>query len=286
MPRNRKPLSGLQGVLPATAAVLLALLPAWAADEGEIKFQENVEAAWRLAKADNLPTAIYFNATWCQWCRKMSVSTFPDPKVLALASKMVWAKVDIDKEPDIAAMFGVEGVPAVAMVNAEGELVAMQSGYMTAEQLVKFLNDGLGKLSSGTSLPGMIEKMKAAAGASTQPADYKAALEGSIERLAQPDRAGRTPLLEAIRQLGPGAWEPLSEYLGDSRLAVRSAAVEALAFATGAGLPFDPFAAPERRRDQAQAWRKWIGQNKVRHATAPAAATRPAAAQPQTQPAR
>jgi len=56
---------------------------------------------------------------------------------------------------------------------------------------------------------------------------------------------------------------------------------EALAHATGANLPFDPFAEPQTRSAQVAAWARWIEENRLRPTSRRGPGTRPA-----TRPAR
>lgn len=245
-----------------------ALLPALAGADGPVAFETDVPVALRVAGAQKKHTVIVFGATWCQWCRRMAVTTLTDSSLGAVAARVVWAKVDIDADRETAATFNVQGVPAVAVVSPEGQTVAMKSGYQTAPQLLEFLNGALTPGKGDSPGPGLVAKLQAAGDQ-----DRQAVLAEAIEALARPDRSGREPLVAGIRALGPGAWESLAEFLGDKRLAVRAAAAEVLTACTGAALPFDPFASDDQRAQQLDSCRQWLRGRAGTPASRPAAAT-------------
>lgn len=289
MTASRKPAS--KWAWAALAAALCSAPAAPGQQEGGVKFQESIDAALRLGKARKCVTVVYFTSRTCQWCRKMMVGTFVDQRVAALAAKFAWASVDIDAHPDVAALYGVEGSPFFVLLNVEGRVIGYKGGYLTAEQMVTFLGEWANKADApgiAAELPKVGGELKAKVQAATQPSDLHAVMAEPLELLAKPDRGGRAVLLDRIRDLGPAVWEALVAHMSDKRLAVRAAAGEAVAFATGADLPFEPFAAPQTRAEQVQAWRKWISENKDKapatRAAARSAATSPATTRATTQP--
>lgn len=235
--------------------------------EGGAVFEKNLQVAMRLAEADKKVAVVIFTSPTCPWCRRMAATSLTDAKLAALNNQVVWAKVDVEAEPEVAATFGVEGVPAVAVVSSQGDLIALKTGYQTAAQLMQFLADSLAKAkdpSGGTSV-GIVERMKVSLAAATQPADRRNALKEALESLARPERGGRAAIMAGIRAAGPEQWDGIATYLADDKLAVRAAAADVLTFCCGEEIPYDAFAPAAKRAAQLDACRKWIVRQKTQN---------------------
>ena len=105
-------------------------------------------AAWRAAHPGG-PVAVYFWADWCPICKAQQGSIsglaegWPvltvamqsgDPadvaKVLAERG-LAWPAV-VDEDGAITARYGLAGVPALAVIDADGQLRSVAVGYTTA----------------------------------------------------------------------------------------------------------------------------------------------------------
>lgn len=75
----------------------------------------------------SLPCLIDFNATWCGPCRMM------EPILENMATKyndkIIIYKVDVDKEQELAALFGVRSIPAFLFCPTQGEPQATTGAY-------------------------------------------------------------------------------------------------------------------------------------------------------------
>ena len=80
-----------------------------------------------------------FFATWCGPCRMLS------PVMEELSEEfegVTFAKVDVDKNGDLAASLGVFSIPDV-YVFENGEVKAHNLGYLPKEQMKTFLKNNL-----------------------------------------------------------------------------------------------------------------------------------------------
>ena len=83
---------------------------------------------------------IHFWAAWCQFCHKMDKDTFGNPKVVAALNKDFYPiRVNTDKEPLVAGMFGVRGLPHNLFLSEDGKILADHSGYVSPKTFLKIL---------------------------------------------------------------------------------------------------------------------------------------------------
>ena len=86
--------------------------------------------------AGHRPMVIDFYATWCRPCKMMS----PIIEQLAqqYAGKVDFYKVDIDQEPELASVFGIQSIPTFLFIPMKGTPTA-QMGMMEKEDMEKVI---------------------------------------------------------------------------------------------------------------------------------------------------
>lgn len=217
-----------------------------------VPFAKDVEAT--LAAERDRPAVLVFGAEWCGWCRKMESVTLLDEQVQQMADDFVWIEIDIDDNDELAARYGVRGVPETIILNEDGGVIGSESGYLPPEQFAEFLRQTLESPQEvRVPIPLLIERFLAAEGESL--ADETVAM---VDSLALPDRAGRPAILDAFKTKGPATADVLVELLVNEHVAIRAAASTALSQATGANVSFNAFTSPADRELQAQAWTDWL----------------------------
>lgn len=92
------------------------------------------------------PVLVYFTATWCGPCKTLSPAL--ERRATEGAGRFVLAKVDLDKNPDLAQAFRVQAVPTVLAI-AGGQMVDGFQGLLPEEELDAFLD----KLAPGGDAP-------------------------------------------------------------------------------------------------------------------------------------
>lgn len=108
---------------------------------GDIHWREDFDAALAEAAKQQRPVLLRFTASWCAPCRVMDARVFPDDRVKsAIKERVIPLKIDVDVEQSatVARRYGVGGVPTLILVDATGKEIT-RGGFMSAEQLVKFL---------------------------------------------------------------------------------------------------------------------------------------------------
>lgn len=97
---------------------------------------ENFEAEV-LVRSASVPVVVDFWATWCAPCRQLA----PILEKLAqqYQGQFILAKVDTEKQPDLAAAFGVQSIPLVVAVK-QGQIVDGFQGALGEAQVREFLD--------------------------------------------------------------------------------------------------------------------------------------------------
>ena len=101
----------------------------------EINTQEFDE----LLKGDK-PVVCDFFATWCGPCKMLA--PVMEKVSEGFEDKAVFVKVDIDKNMELAARYGIMSIPLVAVFE-KGEQKAKTLGYMSQQEAEEFVSENL-----------------------------------------------------------------------------------------------------------------------------------------------
>ncbi len=92
-------------------------------------------------------------AVWCHWCHVMDVTTYRDPKVLALLhSKYLTVQVDQDSRPDLSDRYEDYGWPATVVFDGAGHEIVKRQGYLTPDEMAGMLQAIIDDPSPGPSV--------------------------------------------------------------------------------------------------------------------------------------
>lgn len=118
---------------------LILLIANNLAASGDIKWYA-YEEGMALGKDENKKVFLYFWTEWCPNCKKMEKKTFQDASVIAYLNKnFISIRVNSDKQRDIAAIYGVRGVPDNWFIAENNEAITNQPGYIPAKMFLPLL---------------------------------------------------------------------------------------------------------------------------------------------------
>ncbi len=106
-----------------------------------IEWRTDFDAALVEAGQANKPILLDFTASWCPPCRVMKHEVWPDEAVAsAVRDNYIPVLLDVDdpKNASVAARYSVNGIPAILVVNADGD-VLHRTGFISKAEMVVFL---------------------------------------------------------------------------------------------------------------------------------------------------
>lgn len=107
-----------------------------------IKLQWNIDlnSGFLLAQKSNKLVFVDFYADWCGYCKELDENTYTDTYVQQrLAQKYVLVKINVDQNPDLASKYKVYGLPTLVILDANGNEIKRQEGYVTPSELLNII---------------------------------------------------------------------------------------------------------------------------------------------------
>lgn len=119
--------------------LMMAISAIGAVGQEQITTQQFKAKVWDYQTDDkgivlksNLPVILDFYATWCRPCKMLAPELIEIQK--QYKGKILVYKIDIDQEPELAQVFGVQSVPTVYLIKKDGTYDGFL-GYRTADEI-------------------------------------------------------------------------------------------------------------------------------------------------------
>lgn len=107
-----------------------------------ISWREDFEAALVEGEASDKPLLLVFSASWCPPCIAMKHDVWADTEVSkAVTNGFVPVHIDVDSSElaEVAERYQVRGIPAVLLVDAQGNVLRQES-FMSRSETLEFLD--------------------------------------------------------------------------------------------------------------------------------------------------
>jgi len=88
----------------------------------------------------NIPTLVNFHATWCGPCHMMRPNL--DEVVNKVGDKIVYERIDIDQNRNLAEQYQVRSVPTT-IIFKDGEIKWRQAGVFPSNEIIRLLEENL-----------------------------------------------------------------------------------------------------------------------------------------------
>ncbi|MBD3381158.1 MAG: thioredoxin fold domain-containing protein [candidate division Zixibacteria bacterium] len=109
-----------------------------------IKFY-SYEEGIRKASKDSVHVAVFFETTWCGYCKKMHKTTLTDERIISMLNEdFVAVQVDGDRQKNLVRDYGVRGYPSTWFLKPDASKIAPAPGYWPTEDfywLLRYIKD-------------------------------------------------------------------------------------------------------------------------------------------------
>lgn len=119
---------------------ILLLLSLLAFQLSDAAWITSFEQAQKMALESNKLMIVDFWATWCGPCKRMDAESWNSSKVDLVLQDYIQVKVDIDADKAVANRYGINSIPHMFIMDANGKVVYKFSGYHDAEALKRELD--------------------------------------------------------------------------------------------------------------------------------------------------
>lgn len=111
------------------------------------KFKSSAATALSAGKKEGKPVILVFSAAWCPPCQAMKKEVYPSETIQAYHDKFIWAYLDVDDGSNrrAAEKAGVQGIPHIQFLDAQGNEIGKQVGGNSPEAFAKTLDSMLAK---------------------------------------------------------------------------------------------------------------------------------------------
>jgi thioredoxin 1 len=109
-------------------------------DQINLQWNTDINSSLKEAQKSNKLVFIDFYTDWCSYCKELNKETFTDQNVKEkFAQKYVIVKINGDTYPDLTSKYKVYGYPTLVILDANGNEIKRQEGFVSATELLNIL---------------------------------------------------------------------------------------------------------------------------------------------------
>lgn len=107
------------------------------------KWYTDLDEAITAATKTNRKIFVDFMATWCGPCKMLDKEVLQKAEFKKLSSKMVFLRIDVDAQQDVAQHFGITAMPTQMVLDHNGNVIDTRVGYSNPSDFFAWLNAAL-----------------------------------------------------------------------------------------------------------------------------------------------
>jgi thioredoxin-like negative regulator of GroEL len=121
------------------AAALVTAVPLRAG--GQVTWERDIAKASETARKGNRPMLLEFWSVTCEPCKVLDETVFPDERIGSAFKKLQAVRVDVDKQPEVARKYNVNGTPTLLLTDSYGTELFRYTGLLPADRMLQLLNE-------------------------------------------------------------------------------------------------------------------------------------------------
>ena len=125
-------------------SLALAVVPAvtlHASPADQVRWETNLDEASASARKANRPMLLEFWSVTCEPCKVLDEDVFPDERIGAAIMKLHPVRVDVDKQPDVARRYSVNGTPTLLLTDSYGTELFRYTGLLPTDRMLQLLSE-------------------------------------------------------------------------------------------------------------------------------------------------
>ncbi|MEO5895518.1 MAG: thioredoxin fold domain-containing protein [Vicinamibacterales bacterium] len=109
--------------------------------DGQMTWERDLGKASETARKSNRPMLLEFWSVTCEPCKVLDETVFPDERVGAAFKNLHAVRVDVDKQPDVARKYNVNGTPTLLLTDSYGTELFRYTGLLPADRMLQLINE-------------------------------------------------------------------------------------------------------------------------------------------------
>lgn len=115
------------------------------AEEMTAKWYTDLDEAKKVAASTNRMIFVDFFAEWCGPCKRLEADCFGTQEFKALSKKVVFLRIDVDKQPAVSQTYGITAMPTQMIVNRDGSVINKTVGYANRSSFFNWIYGVVGR---------------------------------------------------------------------------------------------------------------------------------------------